>query len=87
MSDKVLNLQDYVLTPPVLHHQPRMAGKNQLRVGTGNGILLYYEQGKAREVKYCHPPCQGPGEDNGKNWGLLNLLVTQSLVAVVLTSI
>lgn len=41
VSDRMLNPQETVLTPPGLHYQPRMAGKGQLREESRNGSPLY----------------------------------------------
>lgn len=36
VSDRTLNPQENMLTPPGLHYQPRMTGKSQLREESGN---------------------------------------------------
>ena len=71
VSDRMLNPQKKVLTPPALHYQPRMVRKASLGWGVKRGPFRTQEQREAGEVRCLSPPYQAipsPREDEGENW-------------------
>lgn len=71
VSDKMLNPQEKVLTPPACITGPGQVGKASLGWEVKIGpFCTWQKQGESREWKCLSPPYQaisGPGKGDGKN--------------------
>lgn len=70
VSDKMLNPQEKVLTPPACITSPGGVRKASLGWGVEIGPFCTQEQGETGELKHLSPPYQaisGPGKGDGKN--------------------